>query len=72
MRKDRLLREHTKERFAVTLKSGETFQGLLIDFTPTMYHFAQVTASNGTPAAGTLLVERSNVEYVQHGFAEGA
>lgn len=30
-RRDRLLREHLRERFVVTLKTGETFDGLLGD-----------------------------------------
>lgn len=69
MRRDRLLRELLRERFVVTLKSGETFDGLLDDWDDRNLLFIDtyaVTEKTRVQLDGAgLWLPRENVAYLQ-------
>lgn len=67
-RSDRLLREHLRLRFVVTMKSGATFDGLLLDHDPQTLELADAHAygdSGKTPLDGRLYLPRAEVDYMQ-------
>lgn len=67
--RDQLLRRMLRERFIVTLRTGEAFDGLLIDVDEKTLRLgnAVVVAANGrhTPVDGELYVPRTEVIYLQ-------
>lgn len=68
MRRDRLLREHLRYRFVVTLKTGETFDGLLDGWDESSLEFVDahaVSASDTVPIDGRLFVPRTQIAYMQ-------
>lgn len=68
-RRDRLLREHLRVRFVVTLKNGETFDGLLDDHDESTLEFLDVHAITKTghrsEVDGRLYLPRSEIAYMQ-------
>lgn len=73
MRRDRLLRQMLRERFVVTLKSGETFDGLLDDHDESVIEFldpyAVTQERDGTTSRlgidGRLYLQRADIAYMQ-------
>ena len=69
MARDRLLRRIVRERFIVTLKSGETFDGLLDevdDRTVTFVAAGQLDPRSGRAAIdGRLYLPRDGIAYMQ-------
>ena len=69
MRSDRLIRQHYRDRYLVTLASGEAFEGVLIDLDPShiVLADAEVVRADGerTPVDGRLWLPRPNVLYMQ-------
>lgn len=69
MRADRLIRQHYRDRYLVTLASGEAFEGLLIDLDPS--HIVLADAVSVRPDGerisvdGRLWLPRPNVLYMQ-------
>jgi small nuclear ribonucleoprotein (snRNP)-like protein len=70
VRRDRLLREALRERFVVTLTSGETFDGLLdeTDESTVTLVDADALAGDGssTKVDGALYLPRARIAYMQH------
>ena len=67
-RADRLVRAALRERFVLTLRSGETFDGLLVDADPKTYRLANAWAVDGknrVSVDGELFVPRDQVAYLQ-------
>lgn len=67
-RRDRLLREHLRERFVVTLKTGETFDGLLDDHDESNIALIDPYAITGDGRAsvdGSLYLPRAQIAYMQ-------
>lgn len=65
----RVVRSYVHKRLFVTLHSGGTFTGLLIDADKDTYEFGDVQlVSDRTvaPVDGRLIVDRSRVEYLQY------
>lgn len=63
-----LLESHLKDRFVVTLTTGETFDGLLIEVDADTLLLADARLHTGdrwTPADGQVYVPRSKVAYLQ-------
>lgn len=69
MRADRLLRGVLRERFVVTLATGETFDGLLDEHDTAYLTFvdahALVSGQPAVPVDGALYLPRSNIAYMQ-------
>jgi small nuclear ribonucleoprotein (snRNP)-like protein len=68
MRKDRLLRKLLMDRFVVTLASGESFDGLLVDLDEKTVHLADAVALDGrnrVKVDGTLYLPRAGISYLQ-------
>ncbi len=68
MRRDRLLRDLLRERFVVTLKSGETFDGLLDQWDDAHMSFIDayaVTTTRRNSVDGVLYLPRAEVAYMQ-------
>lgn len=67
--RDRLLKKALRERFLVTLKSGETFDGLLDEWDQSHLTFVDAHAhmEQGKPVSvqGALWVDRANLAYAQ-------
>lgn len=66
--RDRLVKSHLRSRFIATLKTGETFEGLLYDADPATLVFADawVVGANGrSQVDGQLFFARSDVAYMQ-------
>lgn len=73
MRRDRLLREHLRERFVVTLKSGETFDGLLDDHDESTVELVDpyaVDKSGRLSIDGRLYLPRNEIAYLQRPEAQ--
>ena len=71
--RDRLLRKALRERFVVTLVSGETFDGLLIDVDDRTLTLANASAISGTERVkvdGLLYLPRP-IAYMQKPEASG-
>lgn len=75
-RADRLVRSVLRERFVVTLRSGETFDGLLVDADVKTFRMANASAVDGkgakAPVDGELFVPRDQVAYFQRVGASNA
>lgn len=69
MRADRLVRSLLRERFVVTLRSGETFDGLLVDADVKTFRMANAFAvdpkGNRVSVDGELFIPRDQVTYFQ-------
>jgi hypothetical protein len=69
MRRDRLLRQHLRERFIVTLKSGDAFDGLLDEHDESTVELLDphVVKPDGTLRAvdGRLYLPRTEIAYMQ-------
>lgn len=67
--RDRLLRGALRDRFVVTLKTGQAFDGLLDQWDHSHLAFvdAHALVEGADPVAvhGSLFVERANVAYMQ-------
>lgn len=68
MRRDRVLRDHLRERFVVTLLSGETFDGLLDQWDESTLEFVDgyaVTERSRVQVDGRLFLPRARIAYMQ-------
>jgi len=68
MRRDRLLTRLVRERFVITLKTGETFDGLLNEWDQRTVSFVDahaVTQRETVPVDGELFVPMEQVAYMQ-------
>ncbi|HET6908318.1 MAG TPA: hypothetical protein VFH54_03185 [Mycobacteriales bacterium] len=69
--RDRLLKKAVRDRFVVTLKSGQAFDGLLDEWDHSHYLFVDAHALTDEGARqpvsvhGELWVDRGNVAYLQ-------
>lgn len=71
--RDRLLKKTLRDRYVITLKSGQTFEGLLDDWdrhrVKLVAAVAVVEGSGGTlhrqDVAGDLYLDRDNIAYSQ-------
>lgn len=74
MRRDRLLRTYVRERFVVTMKSGETFDGLLDDHDETTVELvdAHHLSASGVVSTvdGRLYLPRAGIAYMQRPVAQ--
>ncbi len=67
-RRDRLVRQALRERFVATLRSGESFDGLLVDVDEKTYRFADAWALDGANRVsvdGEIFLPRDQVAYLQ-------
>jgi hypothetical protein len=68
MRRDRLIRQALRERFVVTLTTGETFDGLLDevdDKSVRLIDAHAVDGANRVKVDGSLYLPRDRVAYMQ-------
>lgn len=68
MSRDRLIRRVLRERFIVTVRSGESFDGLLLDADDKTLRLGDVAALDGPNRPlvdGELYLPRSEVVYLQ-------
>ena len=68
MRHDRLLRAHLRDRFVVTLRSGESFDGLLVDAddkTVRLVDSYALDGKNRVKVDGEMFIPREQVAYMQ-------
>lgn len=68
MRADRLLRHLIKERFVITLKSGESFDGLLADVDVKTIRLVNAWAladKDRVSVDGELFIPRAEIVYMQ-------
>lgn len=69
MRSDRLLRGILRERFVITLRGGESFDGLLVDADPKTVRFVDAFAIDDKQGRvsvdGELFIPRSEIVYLQ-------
>jgi hypothetical protein len=66
--RDRLLKQVLRERFVITLKTGETFDGLLDDWDDRTIVFVDsyaVSEKARIPANGKMYFPRDQVAYLQ-------
>lgn len=67
-RRDKLVRQALRERFIATLRSGATFDGLLLDADEKTFRFADAYAVDGrnrVSVDGELFLPRGEVLYLQ-------
>lgn len=67
-RRDRLIRQVLRERFIVTMRGGESFDGLLLDIDEKTIHLTDgfaLEGKNRLPVDGDLYLPRSEVAYMQ-------
>jgi small nuclear ribonucleoprotein (snRNP)-like protein len=68
MSRDRLLKTYLRERFVVTLKTGETFDGLLNEWDPTTVELVDahaVSEKGRVVVDGRLYLPRAGIAYMQ-------
>jgi len=68
VRKDRLLRDLLRDRFVVTLFSGESFEGLLVDADEKTLRLVDAYGLDGTSRVkvdGELFIPRDQITYMQ-------
>lgn len=68
MGKDRLLKRLLRERFVITLRSGESFDGLLVDADERTVRLVDSFALDGSQRArvdGDIFLPRSEIVYLQ-------
>lgn len=74
-RVDRLVRSVLRERFVLTLRSGETFDGLLVDADEKTFRLVNAWAVDGknrVSVDGELFVPRAEVAYLQRPGGDAA
>jgi len=67
-KRDRILRRALRDRVIATLRSGDSFDGLLFDVDAATFHFVDAVALTGTARAkvdGSLFLPRNEVVYMQ-------
>jgi hypothetical protein len=68
-RRDRLIRSNLRTRFLVTLKSEDTFDGVLLDHDESNFVLADASAvstkGDRVPVDGHLWLPRADVKYMQ-------
>lgn len=72
--RDRLIRRSLRERFVVTMRSGEAFEGLLLEVDDRTFVLANghvLTGRDRVAADGLLYLPRSEVSYMQKLEATG-
>lgn len=73
MGRDRVIRALLRERFVVTLTTGETFDGIVLDADESTIRLVRAFAisDNGdrVPADGELFIPRDHVAYMQAGVS---
>lgn len=68
MSRDRLLKRYLRERFVVTLKTGEAFDGLLDEWDESTIELIAVTAVSETTRVavdGRIYLPRPQIAYMQ-------
>lgn len=69
MRADRLIRQHYRDRYLVSLSSGEAFEGALDELDGSHYVLVDAVAvspsGDRVPVDGRLWLPRANVLYMQ-------
>lgn len=68
MGRDKLIRQHLRERFVVTLRDGETFEGLLVEADDRTFRFVNAFALDGknrVAVDGELFIPRDESLYLQ-------
>jgi len=66
--RDRLVRQSLRERFVVTMTTGETFDGLLFEVDDKTVHLVDAHALDGATRVavdGALFLPRDRVAYMQ-------
>lgn len=66
--RERIVRTHLRQRFVITLKSGEAFEGLVLDADSRVLVLGDArahTADGPAQIDGQLFVERADVAYMQ-------
>jgi hypothetical protein len=66
--RDRILKSHLRQRFVITLKSGDAFEGVVLDADARVLVVADASAQTANGPAkvdGQLFVERADVAYLQ-------
>lgn len=66
----RIIRQHLRKAVIVTLKSGDSFSGVLFDADPDVWVLRNATVipagtDDRTPADGEVLIVRSDVAFAQ-------
>lgn len=67
-RSDKLIRQHLRDRFVVTLRGGASFDGLLVDADEKTYRMVDAFAVDGKDRVsvdGELFLPRGEVLYLQ-------
>lgn len=68
MRRDRLLKQLLRDRFVVTLRGGQSFDGLLVDADDKTVRLVDAFALDGKNRAavdGDLFIPRAEIVYLQ-------
>ena len=68
LRRDRIIRQVLREKFILTMKSGEAFEGLLVEADEKSFRLANAAGVDGTKRLtvdGELFVPRAEVLYMQ-------
>jgi hypothetical protein len=69
LRRDRIVRQVLRERFVATMRSGETFDGLLLDADVKTFRMGNAFAIDGkgnrASVDGELFLPRTEVLYLQ-------
>lgn len=66
--RDKLIRRSLRERFIVTLRDGETFDGLLVEAdekTIRMANVSQISRQSRASVDGELFIPRADIKYLQ-------
>lgn len=66
--RERIMRSHLRQRFVITLKTGDAFEGVLLDADSRVLVVADASAHTGDGAAkvdGQLFIARADVAYLQ-------
>jgi len=67
-RRDKLIRQHLRERFVVTLRDGASFDGLLVEADEKTFRFVDAWALDGKnrqSVDGELFIPRDEALYLQ-------
>jgi hypothetical protein len=70
--RDRVIRALLRERFVVTLTTGETFEGIVLDADASTIRLVQAFAisdNDKVPVDGQLFLPREHVAYMQSGVS---
>lgn len=66
--RDRILKSHLRQRFVITLKSGDAFEGVVLDADSRVMVVADASAHTPDGPAkvdGQLFLQRADVAYLQ-------